>query len=81
MRVRHLNLTKPQHSHALQAPLAESAGGMGLCVDKDGKPVFAAKDDPDYQQILDALTKGVVVREQPGVKEILSRRRLRARAE
>ena len=74
MRVRHLNLTHPEHSQALQAPLAEGAGGLGLCLDKGGTAVFASKDDPDYRRILDALTTGVVVRKQPGVREILAER-------
>jgi len=78
MRVRHLNLTHPAHSQALQAPLAESAGGLGLCVGKDGKPIFASKDDPDYARILDALTNGVSVRKQPGVRELLAQRQAQA---
>ena len=79
MRVRHLNLTHPEHSHALQAPLAESAGGLGWCAGKDGKPVFAWKDDPDCKRILKALTEAVVVRDQPGVKELLRQRKAHAK--
>ena len=48
MRVRHLNLTHPPRSLALQAPLAKSADGPQLCVGKDGKPVFHDKNDADY---------------------------------
>jgi hypothetical protein len=44
------NLTQPEKSLLLQAPLAQAAGGLGLCGD-----VFASRHDPDYQQILDAI--------------------------
>ena len=70
MRVRHLNLTSPEHSAALLAPLAKGAGGWGAC----GNSVFANAKDPDYRKILQALTSGVVTREQPGVRELLLRR-------
>jgi hypothetical protein len=79
MRVRHLNLSHPEHSQALQAPLAESAGGLGLCAGKDAKPILASKDDPDYKRILDSLTNGVLARKQPGVKELLAQRRAQTR--
>ncbi len=59
MRVRHLNLSHPSHSAALQAPLAEDAGGWGLCV-KDGAPIFRDKNDPDYAKALSAVENGVV---------------------
>ena len=60
MRVRHLNLSNPDHSAALQAPLAKSEGGWELCTDEDGRPVFASKSDADYQQILSSLQKVTV---------------------
>ncbi len=72
MRVRHLNLSHPEHSAALQAPLAKDAGGWGLCSGKDGKSVFATPKDPDYQKILTAL-KRVVRRAEPCVKELLAK--------
>ena len=56
---------------ASQAPPAKSAGGLKLCVGKDGKPIFADKNDADYKLILKALADGVVNRDQPGVKELL----------
>jgi mono/diheme cytochrome c family protein len=71
MRVRHLNLSNPAHSAALQAPLAKGEGGWELCKEADGKPVFTSQDDPDYQQILASLKK-VVHRPEPGVKELLA---------
>ncbi|MHC4199822.1 MAG: HzsA-related protein [Planctomycetota bacterium] len=75
MRVRHLNLTNPSHSAALQAPLSKTAGGWGLCrtggddpktgargASRMGTPVFADKNDPDYKKMLTALKNGVARR-------------------
>ena len=72
MRVRHLNLTHPEHSGALQAPLAKSAGGWGVCKDKDDQPVFGSTEDPDYRRILSALRQ-VERRKEPGVRELLEK--------
>ena len=68
MRVRHLNLSHPEHSAALLAPLSEGAGGWSLCSDTG---VFKDKGDPDYQRMREALSEGVVHRDQPGVAELL----------
>jgi hypothetical protein len=49
------NLTRPDKSLLVLAPLTEQAGGWGLCqAAKDGAKtaVFASKDDPDYQALL-----------------------------
>ena len=48
---RHLmfNLTRPEKSLMLLAPLAREAGGYGRCSEE---PVFDDADDPDYQAIL-----------------------------
>ena len=49
------NLTRPEKSLALLAPLAREAGGYGLCEQEgpDGSvPVFADTNAPDYQKIL-----------------------------
>jgi len=73
MRVRHLNLSNPEHSGALQAPLSKTAGGWGLCKGDDGKPVFTGTNDADYQKMLAAL-KHVERRDEPGVKELLEKR-------
>jgi hypothetical protein len=70
MRVRHLNLSNPSHSAALQAPLAKAAGGWGLCGGKDGKPVFASRDDDDYGKALQALKTGVERRTGLAVKGV-----------
>ena len=43
------NMDHPEESLLLLAPLARSAGGLQLCGEQ---PVFASKDDPDYQEIL-----------------------------
>jgi len=72
MRVRHLNLSRPAASAALQAPLAKDAGGWGLCASENGKPVFEDKTDGDYRQLLEALRQGTVKRDEPGVKELLA---------
>ena len=41
-------ITNVENNSFLLAPLARSAGGTERC----GKPIFASKDDPDYQAIL-----------------------------
>jgi len=81
MRVRHLNLSNPSHSAALQAPLAKAAGGWGLCKGKDGASVFSDKNDPDYKKALAALRDGVAHRSgitAKGVKALLRERRAAA---
>jgi len=54
------NLTRPEKSLMLLAPLAESAGGFGRCMTKEGKPanVFADTQDADYQTLLAMITAG-----------------------
>jgi hypothetical protein len=54
---RHLvvNLSRPENSLILLAPLAEAAGGFGLCRDPATRApvaVFASTSDPDYQSLL-----------------------------
>jgi hypothetical protein len=53
---RHLlyNLTRPEKSPLLLAPLARAAGGYGACT-KNGPAPFASAADPDYQKILAAI--------------------------
>ena len=46
------NLTRPEKSLYLKAPLAKEAGGLGLCTNALGKAVFASVDDPDYKTLL-----------------------------
>ena len=57
---RHLayNLTRPEMSLLLLAPLAKEAGGYGTCRragQDDAAPVFATTDDPDYKILLAAV--------------------------
>ncbi len=71
LRSRHLvfNLSRPEKSLILLAPLAADAGGFGLCQaqDQTGKtesaggasmPVFSAVSDPDYQKLLAMCVAG-----------------------
>ena len=54
-----INLTHPQWSQMLTAPLPKEAGGLGLCRPRQGMPEpFADRADPDYRAILRALTRG-----------------------
>ena len=47
------NLDDPADSILLKAPLAKSAGGLGLC----RGTVFRSTSDPDYQKLLTAISK------------------------
>jgi hypothetical protein len=64
LRTRHLmfNLTRPEMSMILLAPLSEQSGGYGLCRYKDPAgndiPFFQSKEDPDYQKLLALCTAG-----------------------
>ncbi len=59
-RSRHLvfNLTRPDRSLVLLAPLARAAGGYGTCRGADGAPVFTSTSDPDYRNILALCAAG-----------------------
>ena len=55
------NLSRPEQSLMLLGPLAESAGGWGLCRDpktKERATVFADKADPGYQALLALCVAG-----------------------
>lgn len=55
------NLTRPEKSLMLLAPLSEKAGGWGLCRDdRTGEPVevFTDSSDPGYQSILALCVAG-----------------------
>ena len=55
------NLSRPEKSLVLLAPLAKEAGGYGLCHAKapaGAKPVFATKDDPGYRTLLAMVEAG-----------------------
>ena len=51
------NLSHPEKSMILLAPLAKDAGGYAWCKTKDGQPasVYSDVHDPDYQAILKAV--------------------------
>jgi hypothetical protein len=61
-RHRVFNLTRPEKSLMLLAPLAKPAGGFGSCAAgaRDGpkEPIFAATGDPDYQKLLALMEAG-----------------------
>lgn len=54
------NLSRPEKSLLLLAPLAEKAGGLELCRDPKGKPigVLTTTADPDYQKLLAMVAAG-----------------------
>lgn len=55
------NLTRPEQSLMLLAPLSAEAGGWGLCKNREANapaPVFTSKDDPDYQKLLAMIEAG-----------------------
>ena len=52
------DLSYPEQSKVLRAPLSREAGGLGVCESKSGKSVFTSKDDADYKTILAALERG-----------------------
>jgi hypothetical protein len=54
------NLTRPEKSLLLLAPLAKPAGGWGLCRDAQDQPanVFADAADPGYQTLLAMIEAG-----------------------
>lgn len=54
------NLSRPEQSLMLLAPLAEEAGGFGLCKNSDGSvaSVFTTREDPGYQTLLAMIDAG-----------------------
>ena len=62
------NLSHPEKSLILMAPLTKEAGGYGWCKPKDGQPVVVFKDthDPDYQAILHAIQAAKARQEKSG---------------
>jgi cytochrome c553 len=55
------NLSRPEKSLLLLAPLAKAAGGWGLCREPESglaAAVFASTGDPDYQALLALITSG-----------------------
>lgn len=62
------DLSRPEKSMILLAPLAKEAGGYEWCKAKDGKTVAVFRDakDPDYKTILQAIQAAKVRQEQSG---------------
>jgi hypothetical protein len=62
------NLSHPERSMMLLAPLAKDAGGYEWCKAKDGRPtpVFRDIKDPDYQTILQAVRAAKTRQEKAG---------------
>lgn len=61
------NLSHPEKSMILLAPLAKEAGGYGWCKDNYGQPVgFRDTSDPDYQRILTAIRAAKARQEKAG---------------
>jgi hypothetical protein len=56
-RHRLFNLSRPDLSLMLLAPLAKEEGGRSTCL-KNGAPVFQSKDDPDYITLLKLSERG-----------------------
>lgn len=58
----YFNLSRPEKSKMLRAPLSAEAGGFGRCVETaaDGAvtPIFADTNDPDYRTILAGIERG-----------------------
>ena len=52
------DLSYPEQSKVARGPLAKEAGGLGTCEAKSGKIIFTDKLDPDYQKIVDYVTRG-----------------------
>lgn len=51
------NLTRPEKSLQILAPLARDAGGLGICAGEDGISVFNHTEDPDYVTLLAAIRR------------------------
>ncbi len=54
------NLSRPERSLMLLAPLSKEGGGLGLCRGADGAPawVFADRGDADYAKLEAMITEG-----------------------
>ena len=52
------NLTRPEKSYFLRAPLSVAAGGFGRCTSAQHRAVFESTDDPDYRCLLAMIEAG-----------------------
>lgn len=53
------NLTRPEKSYFLKAPLSKTAGGFGRCMTPTNAPLFSSVEDPDYQVLLKMIEAGM----------------------
>ena len=54
------NLTRPEKSMILLAPLSKSAGGFGVCR-KNERPIFADRTDAGYQTLLELVSRSKAI--------------------
>jgi hypothetical protein len=47
-----LNVSRPDYSRLLLAPLSKNVGGYGICEKKSGKPVLTSRDASEYKTLL-----------------------------
>jgi len=51
------NLTRPEYSRMVLAPLSKKAGGYGICEAKSGKAVLTSRDAREYKSLLADISK------------------------
>lgn len=52
------DLSYPELSKAVRAPLSRNEGGLGICQARSGQAVFKNTNDPDYKIILAGIQRG-----------------------
>ncbi|MGC8885948.1 MAG: polysaccharide lyase family protein [Verrucomicrobiia bacterium] len=52
------NLSRPEKSLLVLAPLSKDAGGFGICVNTNGIPIFLSTADPDYLKLINMVSAG-----------------------
>ncbi len=52
------NLSYPEKSRVLRAPLSKVAGGLGICEEQGDEVVFANAEDADYRSVLAGIARG-----------------------
>ena len=51
------NLSRPEYSRMILAPLSKTAGGYGICEAKSGRAVLTSRDAPEFQSLLAQLDR------------------------
>ncbi|NQT86131.1 hypothetical protein HQ560_05160, partial [bacterium] len=51
------NLSRPEYSRIVLAPLSKEVGGYGICEEKSGQPVFTSRKAQAFQSLLAAIEK------------------------